>query len=172
MERNLISLADIHMLARPCSTDADAADSFIAEAQRTDVRPRISDAVYLMLFEHPEDQHVITLWEGGVWRDRCNAPHVVTGLKTTLAYYALARIIRDGNIQATTYGAVVKDDSHSTEALTTERSRQYRELFAQADGYMSECLRYLDTHAEKFPGYTCAKKSPHNRMSIRVLKKI
>ena len=184
MNRQLITLQDINTLARPCTADADLADAFIAEAQRSDVRPRLGDAIYLQLAtagantqvqflrDGGANTQVQFLRDGGTWTDSDGRQHLLIGVKTALAYYALARITRDGNIQATRYGAVVKDENYSAEAENAERNRQYRELFAQADDYMTECLEYIDAHRDAFPDCRRASTRTSNRMTIRVIKKI
>lgn len=172
MTRQLITLQDLNTLARPCTADADLADAFIAEAQRSDVRPRLGDAIYLKLVAAGADTPEQFLRDGGVWKDSKGNQRLLVGVKTALAYYALARITRDGNIQASRYGAVVKDDDYSVEAENAERNRQYRELFAQADAYMSECLEYIDAHRDAFPGCRQNRTRTSNRMTIRVIRKI
>lgn len=166
---NLISYEELTLLARPCSTERETAEALIAEAQREDIRRRVGDGVYLQLIKDTPAERFRVLLEGSI----VSEGSLITGLKTALAYYALARIVRDGNIQATTYGAVVKEDQYSVEAEVQERQRQYRELFSIADGYMSEALAYLDCHREEFPEYkACKTDRSSNRMRIRVIKKI
>lgn len=168
--RNMITYEDISRLARPCTTDRDMAEAMIAEAQRVELKPRLGDALYLKLIaDEPEDRFKVLL-EGGEWKDDCG-DHLLTGVKTALAYYALARIIRDGNIQATTYGSVVKDDQYSADPERTERQRQYRELFSQADSYMAEALTYLTKNCRTFPEYKVQGKMRSNRMTIKTIGK-
>ena len=170
--RNLITYEEIGLLARPCTTDREIAEAMIAEAQRVELKPRLGDALYIELTkDQPEDRFTVLL-DGGVWECGGRAVGLLTGIKTALAYYALARIIRDGNIQATTYGAAIKDDQYSQDPEKTERQRQYRELFAQADAYMAEALRYLAQNRDKFPEFNVCKRSMRsNRMTIRVIGK-
>lgn len=110
-----------------------------------------------------------TLLNGGRWTSSCGELRLLTGVKTALAYYALARIVRDGNIQASTYGSVIKDDQYSSDPEKAERQRQYRELFGQADGYMAEALSYLSSNCKRFPEYKVAGKMRSNRMRIRII---
>ena len=167
--RNLITYEEISQLARPCTTDRETAEAMIAEAQRVELKPRLGDALYIQLMpEQPEDRFSLLL-DGGVWGDPPKG--LLTGLKTALAYYALARIVRDGNIQTTTYGATVKTDQYSMNAETSERQRQYRELFEQADSYMTEVLDYLRDNRDLFPEYAGAGKLRSNRMTIRTIGK-
>lgn len=110
-----------------------------------------------------------TLLRGGTWTDRCGELRMLTGVKTALAYYALARITRDGTIQTSTYGSVVKDDQYSVEADRAERQRQYRELFSQADSYMAEAVNYLRSNRQRFPEYKVAGKMQNNRLRLRII---
>ena len=168
--RNLITYEEISLLARPCTTDKDIAEAMIAEAQRVEIKPRLGDALYLKLVaDNPEDRLGVLL-NGGIWTDSCG-DHLLTGIKTALAYYTLARITRDGNIQETRYGSVVKDDQYSADPEKNERQRQYRELFCQADNYMAEAVVYLQTNCELFPEYKVHGKMRSNRMTIRVIGK-
>jgi hypothetical protein len=199
--RNLITYEEISQLARPCTTDEDMAKAMIAEAQRVEIKPRLGDALYLRLLNPDEEiildggdaQGAVgrltidtdetakstasdidpyqLLLEGGRWVDSCGNPRLLSGIKTALAYYALARITRDGNIQETRYGSAVKDDQYSMEPEKTERQRQYRELFGQADSYMAEVLAFLKDNHEDFPEYNACAKMRSNRMTIRTIGK-
>lgn len=111
------------------------------------------------------------LLNGGTWTDTHGEQRLLTGVKTALAYYALARITRDGNIQTSTYGSVVKDDQYSVEAERAERQRQYRELFSQADSYMAEAVNYLASNCRSFPEYKAAGRMRSNRTIIRIIGK-
>lgn len=169
--RNLITYEEISQLARPCTTDREMAEAMIAEAQRIEIKPRLGDALYLKLLEKAPEDRFMTLLEGGIWENRCKEQNLLTGIKTALAYYALARITRDGNIQETRYGSVLKDDQYSTDPEKTERQRQYRELFGQADSYMAEALNYLAQNRQTFPEYKTCAKMRSNRMTIRTIGK-
>lgn len=168
---NFITYEDISRLARPCTTEPELAEAMIAEAQRVELKPRLGDALYVAVGETDAKGRFRTLLDGGQWKDRCGATRLLTGLKTALAYYALARIIRDGNILPSTYGAVIKDDQYSAEAEKAERQRQYRELFAQADTYMAEVLQYLSHNRETFPEYKPCIKASNNRFVIKTIGK-
>ena len=168
--RNLITYEEISQLARPCTTDEDLAKAMIAEAQRVEIKPRLGDALYLKLTDDSPEDRFNVLLNGGKWEDSCG-DHLLTGIKTALAYYALARITRDGNIQETRYGSAVKDDQYSMDPEKTERQRQYRELFSQADSYMAEALNYLAHNRQTFPEYKTCAKMRSNRMTIRTIGK-
>ena len=169
--RNFITYEDISRLARPCTTEPELAEAMIAEAQRVELKPRLGDALYVAVGEDDKNGRFRTLLDGGQWKDRCGETRLLTGLRTALAYYALARIIRDGNIMPSTYGAVIKDDQYSVEAEKAERQRQYRELFAHADSYMAEVLQYLSHNRGIFPEYKACSKASNNRFVIKTIGK-
>lgn len=168
--KNIITYEDLSTLARPCTTERETAEAFIAEAQRIDLKPRVGDALYLAMCQDKPETRIAFLLDGGQWADGSGA-RLLTGVRTALAYYALARIVRDGNIQPTTYGAVVKDDQYSADAEKAERQRQYRELFSQADAYMAEVLGYLDCKRGEYPEHSCRTTRRNNRMTVRVIGK-
>ena len=200
MTTNLITYEEISQLARPCTTERDLAEALIAEAQRVELKPRLGDGLYLRLLNLDEefiadggnaagnfevlmtadnrDRSTLSslspyelLLEGGQWVDNQGNPCLLVGLKTALAYYALARIVRDGNIQATTYGAAVKDDQYSADPERAERQRQYRELFSQADSYMAEALAFITRNCSLFPEYNVQGKMRSNRTTIKTIGK-
>ena len=168
--RNLITYEEISSLARPCTADREMAEALIAEAQRMDVRPALGDGLYLKLIESeaPEGPYAVVL-DGGAYTGSCGKRKLVTGVKTALAYYVLARLVRDGNIHPSTYGAVVKDSDYSTEPEQDERSRQYRELFSQADKYMAESVEYIRANRQSFPEYDCQGKMTSNRTTFKII---
>lgn len=163
----IITLSDINALARTCHADESIAASLIAEAERQDIKPKIGDALYLQITRDEVPAAYDTLLDGGEWQQRDGTVRYLTGLRTALAYYAYARIIRDGNIQSTRFGAVIKTEDNSAESERAERQRQYREAFTTADGYMSEVMEYLSENAEAF-GYA-RKTMRANRCTLQVI---
>lgn len=170
--KNIITYEELSTLARPCSAEREDAEAIIAEAQRMEIKPRLGDALYIAVASGDSDARLDTLLNGGQWEDCGKHTRLLTGLKTALAYYAQARLVRDGNIKITTYGSVVKDDQYSEDPIAAERQRQYRELFSQADGYMAEVIEYLRANRSAFPEFkACSKVPGNNRMTIRVIGK-
>lgn len=166
--KHLISLEDIGRLARACYADEDIAASLISEAERLDIKPKIGDALFIRITQDNVPAGYDVLLDGGEWADRQGAARYLTGLRTALAYYAYGRIIRDGNIQSTRFGAVVKTDDNSADSERSERARQYREAFTAADGYMMEVLDYLSANAALFPEYRQLPVKA-NRSSLRIV---
>lgn len=147
--RPIITPGEVGELSRPCYTEEATLERIIAEAEREDLKPRLGDLLYLALKQDAEEmtseQRLLLL--GGEWVSADGRVHYLTGIKTALAYFAYSRVIRDGNIQATRYGARVKNDDNSVQSEREERQRHYRQAFASADAYLAECLSYIRANA-------------------------
>ena len=146
--RPLILPAEVGELARPCYADDALLTQIIAESEREDIRPRIGAAIYVALKEASTEEGLTggmrVLLLGGTWTDPAGKVRYLDGLKTALAYYVYGRVIRDGNITSTRYGAVIKSDENSNSASdTAERQRQYRQAFAAADTMLTEAVNYI-----------------------------
>lgn len=115
-----------------------------------------------------EAQAMEDLLNGCRWTDGCGELRVHYGLKRATAFYTYARILRDGSIQATRYGTVIKTDDHSRSSDAAERRRQYGEVFAQADGYIADILDFLSCNCEKYPEFR-HRALRANRNTIRII---
>lgn len=170
--RPLILPAEVGELARPCYADDALLTQIIAESEREDIRPRIGAAIYVALKEAATEEDVTggmrVLLLGGTWSDPAGKVRYLDGLKTALAYYVYGRVIRDGNITSTRYGAVIKSDENSNSASdTAERQRQYRQVFAAADTILTEAVSYII--AAQLGGYEDVPRVTSNRARMSVV---
>lgn len=170
--RPLILPAEVGELARPCYADDALLTQIIAESEREDIRPRIGAAIYVALKEASTEEDLTggmrVLLLGGTWADPAGKVRYLDGLKTALAYYVYGRVIRDGNITSTRYGAVIKSDENSNSASdTAERQRQYRQAFAAADTMLTEAVNYII--AAQLGGCEDVPRVTSNRARISVV---
>lgn len=170
--RPLILPAEVGELARPCYADDALLTQIIAESEREDIRPRIGAAIYVALKEAATEEDLTggmrVLLLGGTWTDPAGKVRYLDGLKTALAYYVYGRVIRDGNITSTRYGAVIKSDENSNSASdTAERQRQYRQAFAAADTMLTEAVNYII--AAQLGGCEDVPRATSNRARMSVI---
>ena len=168
----LITAEEVSALARPIYADEEIVSSIIAESEREDIKPRIGDRLYLTLKTKAVDEltnEESLLLNGGQWTSSNGDVHYLEGLKTALAYFVYSRIVRDGNIQSTRYGARIKSDENSTSTEDTERQRQYRQAFASADRYLAECLAFINRNSTALGECGREKKMRSNRTKFRVV---
>ena len=170
--RPLILPAEVGQLARPCYADEALLTQIIAESEREDIRPRIGATLFVTLKSTESDADLTgslrILLLGGEWTDNSGRMHYLDGIKVALAYYTYGRVIRDGNITSTRYGAVIKSDDNSNSASdNAERQRQYRQAFDTADTMIVEAVNYIT--AMKVGGYEDCPGIRSNRAKMSVI---
>lgn len=170
--RPLILPAEVGQFARPCYADEALLTQIIAESEREDIRPRIGATLFVALKSTESDADLTgslrILLLGGEWTDDSGRMHYLDGIKVALAYYTYGRVIRDGNITSTRYGAVIKSDDNSNSASdNAERQRQYRQAFDTADTMIVEAVNYIT--AMKVGGYEDCPGIRSNRAKMSVI---
>jgi len=164
--RHLLKPHEVGELARPCDADDAVIERAIEEAELLDIKPKLGDELFLRLLTHVEYS---VLLNGGHYKDQCGKPRVFAGLKRALAYYVWARCVKTGTSHLTRFGFVEKRDDYS--AMTEYKQRQvaYNDAFATADGYIKECLAYIQAKPEIFADYTQGGKIKANRVKYKII---
>lgn len=137
---HIIEVEEIDSLARPCTVDEDIALRYIEESELQDIKPLVGDALFFDIVENRAKYAL--LLDGGIYESK-GEKHGFVGLKTTLAYYVWARMVKCSVNHLTRYGYVAKNDDNSHSVDWKERQSAYNDAYAVADGYMKECLEYL-----------------------------
>lgn len=166
----LIDIDDINDLARPISAHVDKTKvmTYIREAQDLDVKPSIGSAMFYDIIKNPAKYNDLLC--GGDYKDDCGATRSFCGLKTAIAYYAYARIVKNIDMNVTRFGVVQKDDEYSSHVAFKEKNMQYNDAFAIADGYLSECIDYLNYNKREYPNYCgCNKATGKSRMVVNII---
>lgn len=166
MQEYLITYKEVGVLARDMSAhmDEDRVNTYIRESEMIDLKSALGDALFLAVKADPSKYD--TLLNGGEY-EACGEKRVFEGLKRCLAYYAYARIVKNGNGNVTRYGFVNKESEYSSHAEIKERSMAYNDAFSIADRLMKECLRYLTDTKE--PLYKGGGKMKANRTIYRII---
>ena len=96
MRQYLITSDEVSTLARGMSihVEQEKIETYIRESEDIDIKSAIGDALFIDIQGSPEKYEL--LLNGGVYEDK-NGKHVMTGLKTALAYYAYARLVKNGD---------------------------------------------------------------------------
>lgn len=136
----LISRRDIDALARPCMTDDKEAELYIREAEKCDLLPALGAALYVAIKDAPKDHD--TLLNGGIWDD-CNGAQYCAGVRTALAYFAYARITRNGGHVASRFGFSEKRDEYANHVELKQRTAEANEAYAIAVEHLQGCLQYI-----------------------------
>lgn len=94
MLRCLITTDEVYKLARTMSIhiDTEKIEAYIRESENIDLKSALGDALFLDVKEHPENYS--ELLNGSSYTIECGGKRSFVGLKTTLAYYTYARIVK------------------------------------------------------------------------------
>lgn len=141
MRQLLITNDEFKSRARVVSSNIDAAkiEAFIHEAEIMDLKPMLGD-LFVDVMNNKERYQVFV--EGGILI--LNDKRVeIEGLKTALAYFAFARMARNGDAVLTRYGFVNKENANSYRAEQEQREQVYNDCMAIGRKCVDECMRYM-----------------------------
>lgn len=169
MQKYLITTLEVSTLSRGMSVhvDEDKIETYIRESESIDIKSALGDALYLDVKEHSEKYEL--LLDGGTYEDKRGEKKMLMGIKTALAYYTYARIVKNGDGNVTRYGFVQKEDEHSSLTDIKEKVMAYDDAFSIADRYLKECVMFLEDKKNDYPLYKGNGKIKANRIVYRVL---
>lgn len=150
MQTYLITTDEVSKLTRGMSVyvASDKIESYIREAENMDVRPALGDALFLDIKAEPDKYQL--LLSGGEYEAKCGGKRLLVGLKSAMAYYSYARLVKNGDGNVTRFGYVNKDDEYSSRPELREKLQAYNDAFDVASRYMKECVDYLNENQDKF----------------------
>lgn len=143
MQKFLITTDEVLLLARGMSVhlEEDKIETYLREAENIDVRAALGDELLLDIKEHPDNYDL--LLNGGTYQTKCGSTRLLIGLKSALAYYTYARIVKCGDLNVTRFGSVLNDSEESSRPSFKEKMQAYNDAFSIAANYMQECVDYL-----------------------------
>lgn len=167
--KHLISPSEVRELSRPCYADDEIIQICIEEAELLDIKSALGDTLFVRILQNRDTDNLGILIEGGSYYDRCGNKKMFAGLKKATAYYAYARVVKNGNAVQTRFGHVIKSDDYSEPSDLKNRLQAYNDAFSVADQYLKECLNYLIANKLLFPEYKGFGRIKNNRV---IFKKI
>lgn len=169
MQQLLITTSEVMTLARDMSNHVDKSkiEVYLRESENIDIKNALGDSLFLDLKEHPDKYK--TLLEGGVYETEYGDKKVLTGLKSALAYYTFARLVKNGDGNVTRFGFVNKESDYSSHSEFREKLMAYNDAFDVANKYLKECVIYLNCNKNLFPLYKGNGGIMANKTVYRVL---
>lgn len=152
-------------------------DPYIEEVEQRIVKPRIGHELFIDLLEwvnatdktqFPKEYD--TLMDGGYYNAVIcgnTEKRLFKGLQTAINYYVYAKILKNNSLNVTRFGNVFKDDEHSSPIDPKIIFAAEKDALQVADGYMSECIDYLNV-TKNITKFKRAGKQ-NNRFSLTVL---
>lgn len=165
--KHIITTEEVRQYGRAMSSHVDkrVLESLIEETENMDIIPALGVALVRELSEPTENEYYITLLEGGDYND--GRAHL-QGLKSAMAYYVQAKLVKSNDNQITRFGVMQKDSEYATRPSLAERNDQYNDLCSIADQYLRDALDYIACHSEHFPTM-CKRGIRNNRTIYRII---
>lgn len=165
--KHIIVPEEVREYGRAMSSHVDrkVLESLIQETENMDIIPALGVALVRKLSEPTENEHYITLLEGGYYNE--GKAHL-QGLKSAMAYYVQAKLVKTNDNQITRFGVIQKDSEYGYRPSLAERTDQYNDLASIADQYLRDALDYIACHSEHFPTM-CKRGIRNNRTIYRII---
>jgi len=169
MQQLLITRNDVIALSRSMSQyiDSDKVETFIRESENIDIKSALGDELFLDVKEHPENYK--SLLDGDIYETSRGEKRIFSGLKTSLAYYTYARLVKSGDGIVSRFSFANKDSDYSSRSELKEKVMAYNDAFSVADRYLKECVRYLNDCRSEYPLYKGRGQIKANRTVFRIL---
>lgn len=173
--------------------DKKVLEALIQETENMDIRP-VLGAVFFQSLVHAdeEDPLIRILLEGGhypstfdpnfgkggkstfdktfdstfVNKSQQKNDSYFQGLKSAVAYYVQAKLVKANDNQITRFGVMQKDSEYGSRPSRAERNDQYNDLCAIADQYLQDTLVFLRKYASKYPDYNRKNETIRNNRTI------
>lgn len=169
MQQYLITTSEVATLSRGMSVhiDEDKIETYIRESESIDIKSALGDELYLDVKEHSEKYEL--LLDGGTYEDNRGEKKMFMGIKTALAYYTYARIVKNGDGNVTRYGFVQKENEYSSRPDIKEKVMAYNDAFSIADRYLKECVLFLNEKNDEYPLYKGLGMMKVNRIKSKLI---
>lgn len=182
---HIITPEEVKDYGRAMSSHVDkkVLEVLIQETENMDIRPVLGAVFFQNLVEADrEEPFVKLLLNGGYY------PHIFDpafdatfqqeaivldahfqGLKSAVAYYVQAKLVKTNDNQITRFGVMQKDSEYGTRPSYSERNDQYNDLASIADQYLRDTLEYLNIYRERYPLFGCKGSIRNNRTIYRII---
>jgi hypothetical protein len=152
-ETHLITIAEVQAYRRISATfNQDRFNSFVMEAQRTNLRGLLGDSLYYAFMADSR--------ASGIYAELLNGKSYVVnaetiqyyGLKPALIYWWLAIATREGDLFQTNVGAVqfVNNPQQSFDTAK-EKERIATNYMQTAQGYANDIIKFLNANSSSYP---------------------
>ena len=182
---HIITPEEVREYGRAMSSHIDkkVLEVLIQETENMDIRPVLGAVFFQNLVEADREEPFIKLLLNGGYY-----PHIFDpafdatfqqeaivldahfqGLKSAVAYYVQAKLVKTNDNQITRFGVMQKDSEYGTRPSLAERNDQYNDLASVADQYLRDTLEYLNIYRERYPLFGCKGSIRNNRTIYRII---
>lgn len=132
--------------------DQSRVNTYIIEAQENDLRPVLGDALYKDFIDNQSLTKYTELLRGKSYTVNGFAIDF-PGVKPMLAYFTLARIVANNQMNITSYGIVQKTVNESQPVEQAGVKALVTELRSVAVSYQNRLIQFLKANTSTYPQY-------------------
>lgn len=164
---NLVTRADIALFKQISkSVYDDVLNSYISDAQFTDVQPLMGSDFYFDMIENSTDANYQTLLDGGIYQYQ-GVDYTSVGLKAVISHFAYARYIMFGSQTDTPFGLTEKTNENSFNVSVSGKKTIYKMNQQMAQGYWENVEQFLLRNPDDYPKWnnSCIQRNGTFRIS-------
>lgn len=164
---NLITRTDIALFKQISKTVYDdVLNSYISDAQFTDVQPLMGSDFYFDMIDNSTDPNYTDLLDGGIYSYK-GEDFTNVGLKSVISHFAYARYIMFGSSLDTPFGLVEKTNENSFNVSVSGKQTIYKMNQQMAQGYWQNVEQFILRNASDYPKWKndCVQRKRNFRIS-------
>lgn len=127
------------------SLNYDKLNPFIILAQNIDLKPLLCPEFYYDILKNYQEAKYQKLIHGETYEDQDGNDIIFEGIAPVLVHFTYARLIKNGFINNTPFGAVIKINDQSEPITQQERETQNKDHRTIAFTYFNDVKNYLET---------------------------
>lgn len=147
--QNLVTAKEVALLARPISSGTSEAkiETYTREVEQLYIKPILGVEMLVDILSQDD----LTMTQAT--RRLLYGDATFAGLKTAVAYYAWARIVKNNSVNVTRHGVVIKNDEQSHSIDFKSILKIHDEAVEYADKCMVEVTAFIIKHSTDYPLY-------------------
>lgn len=145
-DKYILTLQEFQDSARPTSVHLDEVEvmAFVREGQDMFIIPAIGYERFKQLTSDELTDEQAIMLNGGEWtNEKKSTLNVCKGIKSALAYYVYAKMLRSDGTLLSRAGSIRHDDQYAAH-VDDSKLKQYNDVMGVAEAYLSNTLEYIN----------------------------
>lgn len=152
----------------PAGLGDERLNRYIIEAQESELKPKIGNALYNDLLKNSGDANYTALLDGEEYTNTNGDLILFNGLRMALIHWAYAKLIQRNQKTLTPTGYVKKTNQYSEQIEYKELSADVQDYMSLANIYWADCVIYLNEKYADFPKWNTERREKLTTSTIRI----
>lgn len=154
----------------PSAYNDQILNDHIRNAQESDIRGLMGDALYYALIKSPSDSRFVDILEEKEFIGVDQYTYYSFGIKTALAYYTMARYMYYGAAVNTPFSTKIKENDFSRDMSFAEKKDQYIERQNLAFEKWKSVERFIYENNTVYPEFICKTQLPRQFSKFNLIR--